>query len=307
VKEETDKELQIGNFLGILDDYEKEHGEIALMFREPRGSITHPHRDETITLGTLMVEQYKRPAWTFNKLLYIEKEGAQEALKQNRWGERHDCAVMSSKGFSTRAARDLIDKLVEHEEPIEIFCAHDADASGTMIYQTLQEATRARGARKIKIINIGLEPWEAVDMGLEVETVEEKDRRKPVAEYVADHDGADWKEWLQTHRVELNAMTTPQLIAWLDRKMDAFGCGKLIPPTAVLEGDLAARAETKVRVEITERILREAGLDFQVAVATAALKLPDGEELARGIEQLFEDQPDAEWRDHVEAVAEERS
>ena len=119
VKEETDKELQIGNFLGILDDYEKEHGEIALMYREPRGSITHPHRDETITLGTLMVEQYERPAWTFNKLLYIEKEGAQEALKQNRWGERHDCAVMSSKGFSTRAARDLIDKLVEHDEPIE--------------------------------------------------------------------------------------------------------------------------------------------------------------------------------------------
>ena len=132
-----------------------------------------------------MVEQYERPAWSFNKLLYIEKEGAQEALKQNRWLERHDCAVMSSKGFSTRAARDLIDKLVEHDEPIEVFCAHDADASGTMIYQTLQEATRARGARKIKIVNIGLEPWEAVAMGLEVETVEEKKRRKPVADYVA--------------------------------------------------------------------------------------------------------------------------
>ncbi len=116
------------------------------MYREPRGSITHPHRDETITLGTLMVEEYERPAWTFNKLLYIEKEGAQEALKQERWGERHDCAVMSSKGFSTRAARDLIDKLVEHDEPVEVFCVHDADASGTMIYQTLQEATQ--GARR---------------------------------------------------------------------------------------------------------------------------------------------------------------
>ena len=43
--------------------------------------------------------------------------------------ERHDCAVMSSKGFSTRAARDLIDKLVEHDEPVEVFCAHDADAA----------------------------------------------------------------------------------------------------------------------------------------------------------------------------------
>jgi hypothetical protein len=308
VKEETDKELQIGNFLGILDDYENEHGEIALMYREPRGSITHPHRDETITLGTLMVEQYERPAWNYNKLLYIEKEGAQEALKQDRWPERHDCAVESSKGYGSRAAKDLIDKLVEHDEPVEVFCAHDADAYGTMIYQTLQEATRARRARKIKIINIGLEPWEAVEMGLEVETVEEKDRRKPVAKYVADHGGEwDWEEWLQTHRVELNAMTTPQLIEWLDRKMERFGCGKLIPPAAVLEGDLAARAEKKVRAEITERILREAGLDFQVAAAMAALKLPDGKALARGIARLFKDRPDAEWRAHIEAVAEERS
>ena len=148
-KAETDKELQIGNFLGILDDYENENGEIPLMYREPRGSLTHPHRDETITLGTLMVEQYERPAWCFNKLLYIEKEGAQEALKQDRWPERHDCTVESSKGYGSRAAKDPIDKLVEHDEPIEVFCAHDADAYGTMVYQTLQEETRARGARKI--------------------------------------------------------------------------------------------------------------------------------------------------------------
>ena len=184
VMDETGKELKVENFKSIITDYENEHGDIPLMYREPRGSITHPHRDETITLGTLMVEEYERPAWNFNKLLYIEKEGAQEALKQNRWMERHDCAVMSSKGFSTRAARDLIDKLVEHDEPVEVFCVHDADASGTMIYQTLQEATKARGARKIKIINLGLEPWEAVEMGLEVETLEEKERVKPVADYI---------------------------------------------------------------------------------------------------------------------------
>ena len=186
---ETGKELKLSNWKTILDAYEEEHGEIALMYREPRGSITHPHRDETITLGTLMVEDYERPAWLFNKLLYIEKEGAQEALKQNRWLERHDCAVMSSKGFSTRAARDLIDKLVEHDEPVEVFCATDADASGSMIYQTLQEATRARGARKIKIVKIGLEPWEALAMGLEVETLPKTETRKAVANYIKDHDG----------------------------------------------------------------------------------------------------------------------
>jgi hypothetical protein len=56
VKEETGNELHLGNFTSIITDYEDENGEIELMYREPRGSITHPHhgRDATITLGTLM-------------------------------------------------------------------------------------------------------------------------------------------------------------------------------------------------------------------------------------------------------------
>jgi hypothetical protein len=73
---------------------------------------------------------------------------------------------MSSKGYTTRAARDLVDKLAEHDEPCTIYCVHDADAFGTMIYQTFQEATKARGARKIRIVNLGLEPWEAIEASL---------------------------------------------------------------------------------------------------------------------------------------------
>lgn len=301
---ETGKELTIGNFTNVITDYENENGEIPLMYREPRGSITHPHRNETFTLGTLMVEEYERPRWNFNKLLYIEKEGAQEALKQNRWCERHDCAVMSSKGFSTRAARDLIDKLVEHDEPVEVFCVHDADASGTMIYQTLQEATKARAARKIKIINLGLEPWEAVAMGLEVETLKEVDHNRPVADYVSEREDGDyWKGWLQTHRIELNAMTTPQLIEWLNKKITTFGSGKLIPPSDVLEQDLADRIEEKVRDAVTENILREARVDDRIAAAIAAITTPDGAKLTRDIKRLFKQQSDREWRDAIEAVA----
>ena len=306
--EETGQELMIGNFKRIITDYEAENGEIKLMYREPRGSITHPHRDETITLGTLMVEDYERPVWSFNKLLYIEKEGAQEALKQDGWPERHDCAVMSSKGFSTRAARDLIDKLVEHDEPIKVFCAHDADASGTMIYQTLQEATKARGARKIEIVNIGLEPWEAVAMGLEVETFAQGDNRKPVADYVRrarQRRGTNWEEWLQTHRVELNAMTTPELIEWLDDKMEKHGDGKLIPPVYVLVEELMAKTEQRLRAEITASVLSEAGLEARVAAAMAALSLPDGDNLRRGVAEMFEDEPERDWRAHIEAVADD--
>jgi hypothetical protein len=242
------------------------------MYREPRGSIYHPHRGETIALGTLMVEGYERPEWTYNKVVYFEKEGWSEALKAVRWGERHDCMLISSKGFSTRAARDLVDKLAEHDEPVTIFCVHDADASGTMIHQTFQEATKARAARRIKIVNLGLEPWEAVDMGLSVENVEAGERRKPVADYVRERDDRDWEEWLQTHRVELNAMTTPQFIAWLDGKMSAYE--KLIPPANVLSREFDRIIDQRTRAELMERILREAHFEDQVAAAIADTTRP---------------------------------
>ena len=211
---------------------------------------------------------------------------------------------MSSKGFTTRAARDLVDKLAEHDEPVTIFCVHDADAYGTMIYQTFQEATKARGARKIKIVNLGLEPWEAVAAGLEVETVPEGEKRKAVADYVLEHeDGEYWADWLQTHRVELNAMTTPEFIQWLDDKMDAHGAIKLIPPLDVLTAELETQLESRVRDAITERILREARVEDQITAALAAIARPDAAELQAGIEDLFERQPEAEWRDQIETVA----
>jgi hypothetical protein len=89
--------------------------------------------------------------------------------------------------------------------------------------------------------------------------------------------------------------------------MAAHGDGKLIPPTPVLERELAERIESKVRAAITERILHEARLDEQVAAAVARIRTPDGAKLARDTAKLFKQQPDAEWRDHIEAVARKRS
>jgi hypothetical protein len=303
VLEEAGQTLQINNFKTIITDYENEIGEIEGMYREPRGSIYHPHRHETIPLGTLSVEEYERPIWNYNKLIYIEKEGFSEALKDNGWPERHDCAVASSKGYTTRAIKDLVDKIAEHDEPCTIYCVHDADAYGTMIYQTFQAATKARGARKIQIVNLGLEPWDAVAAGLEIEDVDRGDKRKPVAEYVtAREDGDRWEEWLQTHRVELNAMTTPEFIEWLDDKMAEHGDGKLTPPAKVLTAELDKKLEAKVRAILTERILREAGLEAQVGNTIDAIERPSGADLTKGIGDLFGHSPQREWRDYIRRV-----
>jgi hypothetical protein len=119
-------------------------------------------------------------------------------------------------------------------------------------------------------------------------------------------DGRRWDGWLQTHRVELNAMTTPQFIAWLDRKMAEHGEGKLIPPPEVLCSELEAKLEASVRAAITERILREADLEGQISDALEAIERSGAAALVEGIERLFEhNSPECEWRDHIIAVVDE--
>jgi hypothetical protein len=301
VREAVGAELQWGNFETIIGDHELEQGEIAGMYRDPRGTLYHPHRQDSIPLGTLQVERYHRPEWTFNKILFIEKEGFFEALKEDGWPERHDCALLTSKGQPTRAARDLLDLLGETGEDILFFAVHDADAAGTLIYQSLQEATRARPGRRVRVINLGLEPEEAIAMDLEVEDVDAGERRKPIATYVPDA----WQDWLRYHRVELNAMTTPQFIGWLDGKMAAFGNGKLVPPARVLTADLSSTIELRLHRQITDRILREAGIEEKVAAALQAIHLPLPAELHRTIGDALLDQPEASWRAAIERLADQ--
>src|SRR5512135_3361233 len=133
VKEQLGEDLDWRYFSQTLvTDYEEEHGEEPLAYRDPRGTFYEPHGGQEFPLGTLQVEKYRRSSWRFNKLLYLEKEGFFEALKADGWPERHDCALVTSKGQPTRAARDIIDLLSETDEPIRVFCLHDSDAAGTL-------------------------------------------------------------------------------------------------------------------------------------------------------------------------------
>lgn len=256
-------------FCQVVTDHENKAGrDLPGIYRDSRGTLYHPHSGEVIPLGTLNVERYERPAWSFNKILYSEKEGFFEVLRDVRWPERHDCALMTSKGFASRAARDVLDLLGETGEPLTFYCIHDADASGTMIYQALQEATRARAGRSVRIVNLGLEPAEALEMGLQVEDATPADgKAAPVADYVP----KEWGAWLQTKRVELNAMTTAQFLAWLDRKF-ADLAGKVVPPAPVLADRLGSDVRDELGRRIASDLLAEGDHSGRVERAFAALQ-----------------------------------
>ena len=231
-------------FGSVLTDYEASIGhDIEGMDRDDRGFIYHPHFGEWLPLGTRSVASYQRPEWTFGKCLFVEKEGHVRILIDDGWPERNDCAVVTSKGYASRAVRDVLDLLGNTDEPITCFALHDADAYGSMIYQSLAEATRARPARTVEVVNLGLDPAEGLELDLPVEPVIEKgDRRAPVADYLEE----EWGEWLQSNRIELDALETPDFIEWLDTKMEAYD-GKLIPPGEVLHERLEVTSRKLIR------------------------------------------------------------
>ena len=262
VLSELGKELQYENFTRVVDSIEDERGfDLPGIYRDARGTLRHPHTGEEISMGTLQVERYARPDWNFNKVLYIEKEGFFQLLIDAGWPERHDCALLTSKGYATRAVRDMIDLLGDTAQELEVYCVHDADAYGTMIYQGLQDATKARPARRIEIVNLGLEPSEGVAMELGVEETGTPKKPKTVADYVPPY----WRRWLQSARIELNAMTTAQFIQWLDRKFAERESQKLVPPLKVLSQQLEAAAHATVEADVMARVLEESNFTDLVA------------------------------------------
>jgi hypothetical protein len=170
-----------------------------------------------------------------------------------------------------------------------------------MIYQTLQEATKARDARKVKIINLGLEPAEGRDMGLQVEHFTERKKAVPVADYISEYDNG----WLQRNRIELNAMTTPMFLEWLDGKFSPYR-GKLIPPASVLSDNFDRVVRDRLKEGITRAILRRANLDARLeraiaqrseAIEATRESLP--ELVARSLERT----PEKPWTNPVGRIA----
>jgi DNA topoisomerase VI subunit B len=316
VQQEHDKPIKYSYFKALLTDIEAEQAEIVGMLREPRGSLYHPHLRETIALSTESVAAYRRPFWTFNKIVYIEKAGIQKNLIETGWAEEFDCAIANTGGYTTRVVKDLFDLLATSSEPVTVFCIHDADAAGTMIYHTLQNETKARGARKIEIVNLGIEPWEGVGMGLEVEAVEGIDRHRPVAPYVAEHDaewqswlasrGCDsWGYWLQSYRIELNAMPPADRITWITRKIEQYPPRKVIPPASHTVSELREKAQAFVRSELTAELARRAATDERVAAAMGSIKWswPEPETVTAEIEQELEAARHSQWSEPLHSFA----
>jgi DNA topoisomerase VI subunit A len=95
----------------------------------------------TLGLGTIEVANYEFPEYTFDKILYVEKEGELSKLQAAKLAERYDMAICSGKGQPTEAVRTLFERAEGGD--YQLFVFHDADLDGYDIARVMGEETSA--------------------------------------------------------------------------------------------------------------------------------------------------------------------
>jgi hypothetical protein len=184
------------------------------------------------------------PAGNFGAVLFIEKEGFAELLKAAKIADRFDIGIMSTKGMSVVAARALADEMC-HDYDIPLLLLHDFDKSGFSIAGTLQRDTRRyEFQNQIRTIDLGLSLEDVTAMRLESEYQHHPKGTKAVMMDNLRENGAteaevafmfrDFDRLRSTRRVELNAMTSPQMIALIEKKLRAHGVKKIVPNKTLL-------------------------------------------------------------------------
>src|SRR5215218_4127318 len=138
---EGDKQLDYSYFSQtLLTAYQETFGPIAGLWRDPRGNLHEPHTGGSVALGTREIAAYEFPEYTFDKILYVEKEGEWPKLQAARLAERYDMAIASAKGYPVEAVRELFARAEGGD--YQLFVFHDADIDGYNIAHVMREATR---------------------------------------------------------------------------------------------------------------------------------------------------------------------
>lgn len=246
---------------GVLPEFIEAHPELTkdwdVVF-DARGQLNEPYTARRVDLGTLQVRNYTErwtgcvtgsmdfrvhykaptcgPANRFAYALFIEKEGFYPLLDAARIADRYGVAIMSTKGMSTVAARQLVDDL--SGAGVTILVAHDFDKAGFSIAATLAADTqRYKFKNEPRVIDIGLRLDDVLSMNLQAEEVD-YGSTSPVENLLRNGATLEEIEFMcgdtRGKRVELNAMTSEQFVAWLERKFAEVGVHKVIPDDKTL-------------------------------------------------------------------------
>jgi hypothetical protein len=302
----------------ILPDYVAQNPEECAdwdVVYDQRGHLVEPHTRRVVPLGTVQVRQYlgERPTVgpavsldivgtmfpthgpqnRYRNVLFVEKEGFDPLIEAARIAERFDIAPMSTKGMSVTAARKLLDALVNLGVE-RVLVLHDFDVSGFSIFGTLgTSGRRYKFENEVNIFDIGLrlDDIETLDLQSEPVVIKEDSlaaREETLREHGAGEEDINFLlgyDGGRTKRVELNAMTSDVLVAFLERKF--AGVQKVVPTGEVLRQHALRLVEQRLTKEALDAARDE------LAKKAAAYRLPGN--LRNKVRKLLGEQPELPW------------
>ena len=306
-----------------LIDYPEKTRDWDVVF-DARGHLVEPHTGRKVALGTLPVHQYVRgldaprgrtvssglyptigPKHRYRAVLFIEKEGFIPLFEKTNLANRYDIAIMSTKGVSTTAARELIDQVCGRQK-VPLLILRDFDKAGFTIAGTLQRATWRFSFRyAAQVTDLGLRLADVEQYGLDAEDVSygktnpkfnlrDNGATPEEIEFLA---GKSDGHHHYGQRVELNAFASDQLMAWIESKLEENKIDKLIPDPEILEAQYRRECERQFIDKEIARIREENAERF------AKLEIPPG--LSDLILHEFEQDNTQSWDEAVSAIAEE--
>jgi hypothetical protein len=279
---------------------------------DARGHFVEPHTGLIVPLGTLDVREYltsiqqhggtnpvsisdnlsfptRGPLSRYAAVLFVEKEGFNPLFQAARLAERYDLAIMSTKGLSVTASRTLVDLLCS-KYSIPLLVLHDFDKAGFSIVGTLRRNTRRYTFQNtIDVRDLGLRLADVQAQGLDSERCTYKsDPTDNLLENGAMEEEVDFL-WGGDggQRVELNAFTSGNLIAWIEDKLREQGIRKVIPDQDILAQAYRRAAE----VVLLKRQLQH----IQVAVRAEADGLVVPDDLAETVRRQQQNRPELPW------------
>lgn len=276
----------------VLPKFQVDNPELTKEWRvtyDDRGHLAEPHTGREVGLGTLAVDAYLEgwqdrpsiptmldaadvlsaleqgagsrtsgPRCRYGALLFVEKEGFRELFATVRLAERYDLAIMSTKGVSVTACRNVV--VAASERGIPVFVLHDFDRSGFVILRTLRENT-ARYTFNVppNVIDFGIRIGDVTSLGLDALSepvmyptklgdpgAAIREAGATDAEIAFLVSGRQSGQWVG-RRVELNALTSEQLVTLIEQKLGDHGVAKVVPDEAVLR-DLYIQEQRRTRL-----------------------------------------------------------
>jgi hypothetical protein len=311
------KHLAYGYFSQtLLPDYIEEKGVSWNVVYDARGHFEEPHTNLSIGCGTIGVHNYLRaigspaiieadlkashiktigPRGNIAAVLFCEKEGFNPLFKAVDLANRYDLMIISTKGVSVTAARQLVETICGGNIPL--FVLHDFDVAGFMIFGTLSRDTRRyKFSRFVNPISLGLRLGDIDGLEREPAAATKTDDAQLSAQLR--ENGATHQEItiLLSERVELNALTSDALIDMIETKLKAHGLTKVVPGAKLLADTYMAFHKSQKIEDAFDKLLEDLKEEDDVEVPG---------DLEDQVRTILDNYPHLRWDDAVRLTFDE--